>query len=71
MVIAGSYLCQQPTDGSGEIDPLACAHTGQVMFGVVPATATQYTDTSITAMVPDIAEGATQISDVATGSRDE
>jgi len=68
VTISGSYLCQQPEDGSGEVDPLACAHTGSVAFGVVPATVTQYTDTSVTAQVPDIAPGSTQIS-IAVGGR--
>ena len=68
VMISGSYLCQQPDDGSGEVDPLACAHTGSVTFGVVPAIVTQYTDSSITAQVPDVAAGDTEIS-VATGGR--
>ncbi|HEY3801616.1 MAG TPA: IPT/TIG domain-containing protein [Kofleriaceae bacterium] len=66
VMVSGSYLCQQP-EGS-DTDPLACAHTGSVSFGVVPANVTQYTDSSITCQVPDVAQGPTQIS-VATGGR--
>ena len=44
------------------------ARTGSVSFGVVPANVTQYTDSSITCQVPDVAQGSTQIS-VATGGR--
>jgi IPT/TIG domain len=67
VMVSGSYLCQQP-EGSDDPDPLACAHTGSVTFGVVPANVTQYTDSSITCQVPDIAQGSTEIS-VATGGR--
>jgi hypothetical protein len=39
------------------------------MFGVTPANVTQYTDSSITTMVPDMPAGDAQIS-VATGGRE-
>jgi hypothetical protein len=68
VTISGSYLCQQPDDGSGEVDPLMCVHTGSVTFGVVPAGITSYGDTSITAQVPDIDTGPVEIS-VAVGGR--
>jgi IPT/TIG domain len=67
ITISGSYLCQQP-EGS-DVDPLACAHTGAVTFGVTPADVSQYTDSSITATVPEMPAGDTQIG-VATGGRD-
>jgi IPT/TIG domain len=68
VTLSGSYLCQQP-EGSDDSDPLACAHTGAVMFGVTPANVTQYTDSSITALVPDMPAGDAQVS-VATGGRE-
>ncbi len=68
ITLSGSYLCQQP-EGSDDSDPLACAHTGAVTFGVVPANVTQYTDSSITAQVPDLPAGDSQIG-VATGGRE-
>lgn len=64
VVISGSYLCQQP-DGS-DLDPLACAHTGSVTFGVVPASVSEYMDSQVTAQVPDLMVGATTIA-IATG----
>ena len=67
VMLSGSYLCQQP-EGSGDIDPLACAHTGQVTFGVVPAIVTQYTDSSVTTEVPDLPAGEVEVG-VATGGR--
>jgi hypothetical protein len=67
VMLSGAYLCQQP-DGSADTDPLACAHTGSVAFGVVPAVVTQYTDSSITTEVPDVAPGPVTIT-VATGGR--
>jgi hypothetical protein len=66
VMLAGSYLCQQP-QGS-DLDPLACAHTGQVTFGVVPSIVTQYTDTSVTTQVPDLPAGDVEVG-VATGGR--
>jgi hypothetical protein len=39
------------------LDPLACAHTGQVIFDSVPATVGPYTDVSIVAEVPDLGRG--------------
>jgi hypothetical protein len=68
IMLSGSYLCQQP-EGSDDSDPLACAHTGAVAFGEMPANVTQYTDSSITAQVPDLPAGDTQVS-VATGGRE-
>jgi hypothetical protein len=68
VTISGSYLCQQIDDGSGEVDPLMCVHTGSVTFGVVPAGITSYSDTSITAQVPDVDAGPVEIS-VAVGGR--
>jgi hypothetical protein len=68
VMLSGSYLCQQP-EGSADSDPLACAHTGSVMFGVTPANVTQYTDSSITTLVPDMPAGDAEIS-VATGGRE-
>jgi hypothetical protein len=68
ITLSGSYFCQQP-EGSADSDPLACAHTGAVMFGETPANATQYTDSSITTQVPEMPAGDTQIS-VATGGRE-
>jgi uncharacterized protein (TIGR03437 family) len=68
VTISGTNLCQQSTDGSGETDPLACAHTGSVSFGTMPATVTSYSDTSITATVPSVPAGDSPVS-VATGGK--
>lgn len=68
VMLAGSFLCQQPEGSGDEVDPLACAHTGSVMFGVEPAIVTQYTDSSATAQVPDMPAGSVEIG-IATGGR--
>ena len=62
----GQLPGQQP-EGSGDVDPLACAHRLGDVRRRCPLIVTQYTD-SITAQVPDVRPRATEIS-VATGGR--
>jgi len=49
VTIGGSNFCQQPETSD---DPLACLHSGEVVFGVTTGTVNLYTDDSITAEVP-------------------
>lgn len=60
VVIAGSYFCQQPADGS-DVDPLACKTMGTVQFGTDQVEPQQYTDTSITVDVPQASAGAVSV----------
>ena len=61
VVIAGSYFCQQPDDGSDDVDPLACKTMGTVEFGTDQVEPQQYTDTSITVDVPQASAGAVSV----------
>jgi hypothetical protein len=67
VVIAGSYFCQQTEAGSGETDPLACRVTGAVLFGTAQTDAQQYTDTSITVDVPQLAAGTVSVAVTVAG----
>jgi hypothetical protein len=58
--VTGSSLCQQPR-GSGDDDPLGCAHVGTVLFGATPGTVTSYTDTMVMAEVPSLAPGSSDV----------
>jgi hypothetical protein len=56
VLISGSYFCHQPAGG----DPLSCANVGAVQFGTSASNASEYTDTSIMAVVPS-GVGAVQV----------
>ncbi len=56
-----------PDHGSPTDDPLVCANTGTVQFGSATTTAVQYTDTTITAQVPNGA-GAVDVSVTVVGN---
>ncbi|HEU4730171.1 MAG TPA: IPT/TIG domain-containing protein [Kofleriaceae bacterium] len=56
VTVSGANLCQQPRDGS-DVDPLACAHVGTVVFGTTPGIATVYADTTVMAEVPALPAG--------------
>jgi IPT/TIG domain len=58
IAISGSAFCQQPPgDEGGEQDPLACEHVGVVQFGASSVAPVQYTDTAVTAVIPDLPPG--------------
>jgi hypothetical protein len=62
VVVAGSSFCQQPAPDPGdEVDPLACRMTGTLRFAVAPASLGLYTDTSISAIVPELGPGTVKV----------
>jgi hypothetical protein len=68
--IEGEYFCAQPEpDDPDDVDPLACANTGAVWFGDVPANVNLYTETTILAEVPDVTPGAVIVSVTVAGRR--
>lgn len=70
VMLFGDHLCQQPdTGGSDEEDPLACANTGLVDFDRVPGAVGTYTDTAVTAIVPDLPAGNADVAVVVLGRR--
>lgn len=67
VMISGDYLCQQPE--GDELDPLACANTGTVTFGSLPANITMYTEHELSAEVPSLAPGSVRITVSVAGRR--
>lgn len=55
ITIEGSHLCQQPEDE--ESDPLRCDHEGDVVVASTPALVSEYLDTRIVAVIPELAPG--------------
>jgi hypothetical protein len=69
VVVLGNYFCQQPAPEPGdEFAPLACRAMGTLHFDIETATITGYTDTSITAIVPEAAPGQMRVH-LAVGGR--
>lgn len=57
VTVSGSYLCQQPRVDGSDVDPLACEHTGTVMFGTTPGIVMSYSDTMATVEAPPLSPG--------------
>lgn len=64
--IEGNYFCLQSV--IDDMDPFACHVMGSVLFGASVTSASQYTDTLITAEVPSAPPGALRVS-VLVGAR--
>ncbi len=62
IAISGTAFCQQPSGHEGdEQDPLACDNVGTVQFGASAVSSVQYTDTAVTAVIPDLPPGSIEV----------
>lgn len=67
ITILGSYFCAQPDAEDEGTDPSGCKSMGSVSFGAVPATVTQYSDTSVMVEVPGLPIGSVDVKLVVVG----
>jgi hypothetical protein len=65
VMVTGEFFCAQPEDDEG--DPLRCDVIGAVSFDTATAAVAGYTDTLITAEVPDAPRGRTQVTVIVGG----